>query len=147
MTPPPPPAAIQFAPGSRILVRDEEWLVRTAKPARDGTMVKAVGVSEFVQDVEATFFTELDDVRAMRPEETVLVQDTSSRFRKSRLFLEAVLRRTPLPQSERGLALADRFLLDPLTYQQRPAELALSGLRPGSCSPMSSGSARPWRSG
>ncbi|MFC6017560.1 SNF2-related protein [Plantactinospora solaniradicis] len=130
MTPPSPPAAIQFAPGSRILVRDEEWLVRTAKPARDGTMVKAVGVSEFVQDVEATFFTELDDVRAMRPEETTLVQDTSSRFRKSRLFLEAVLRRTPLPQSERGLALADRFLLDPLTYQQRPAELALSGLRP-----------------
>ena len=48
----------------------------------------------------------------------------------SRLFLEATLRRTPLPQSERGLALPDRFLLDPLTYQQRPAELALKGLRP-----------------
>ena len=28
-----------------------------------------------------------------------------------------------LPRSERGLALADRFLLDPLTYQQRPVEL------------------------
>jgi hypothetical protein len=41
-----------------------------------------------------------------------------------------VRRRTPLPQAERGLALADRFLLDPLTYQQRPAELALAGLRP-----------------
>ena len=43
---------------------------------------------------------------------------------------EATLRRTPLPQSERRLALPDRFLLDPLTYQQRPAELALKGLRP-----------------
>ncbi|WP_233604416.1 helicase-related protein [Micromonospora sp. HM5-17] len=112
------------------MVRDEEWLVRSAKPVRGGVMIKAVGVSEFVQDVEATFFTELDTIQTMRPEETDLVQDTSPRFRRSRLFLEAVLRRTPLPQSERGLALADRFLLDPLTYQLRPAELALAGLRP-----------------
>ncbi|MFI6332471.1 helicase-related protein [Micromonospora chersina] len=120
-----------FAPGSRIVVRDEEWLVRSVKTGTaDGTMIKAIGVSEFVQDVEATFFTALDEIQAMRPEETVLVPDTSSRFRQSRLFLEAVLRRTPLPRTERGLALADRFLLDPLTYQQRPVELALSGLRP-----------------
>ncbi|MEO3748685.1 helicase-related protein [Plantactinospora sp. B5E13] len=124
------PTSALFAPGQRIVVRDEEWLVRTAKPVHGGTMVKAVGVSELVQDVEATFFTNLEPVRTMRPEETVLVQDTSARFRQSRLFLEAVLRRTPLPQSERGLALADRFLLDPLTYQLRPAELALAGLRP-----------------
>jgi len=42
-------------------------------------MIKAVGVSEFVQDIEATFFTGLDMVTAMRPEDTILVQDTSSR--------------------------------------------------------------------
>ncbi|MCZ7374900.1 helicase-related protein [Micromonospora sp. WMMC250] len=120
-----------FAPGSRIVVRDEEWLIRSVKTGTaDGTMVKAVGVSEFVQDVEATFFTKLEDITPLVPEETELVQDTSSRFRQSRLFLEAVLRRTPLPRTERGLALADRFLLDPLTYQHRPVELALSGLRP-----------------
>ncbi|MEU5567590.1 helicase-related protein [Micromonospora musae] len=125
------PQDATFAPGSRIVVRDEEWLVRSVKTGTaDGTMVKAVGVSEFVQDVEATFFTALDEIQAMRPEETMLVRDTSSRFRQSRLFLEAVLRRTPLPRTERGLALADRFLLDPLPYQQRPVELALSGLRP-----------------
>ncbi|NBE79601.1 DEAD/DEAH box helicase [Micromonospora rubida] len=123
--------AATFAPGSRIAVRDEEWLVRGVKTGTaDGTMIKAVGVSEFVQDVEATFFTGLEEITPLVPEETELVQDTSSRFRQSRLFLEAVLRRTPLPRTERGLALADRFLLDPLTYQQRPVELALSGLRP-----------------
>ncbi|MET8318502.1 SNF2-related protein [Micromonospora sp. NPDC005189] len=123
--------AATFAPGSRIVVRDEEWLIRSVKTGTaDGTMVKAVGVSEFVQDVEATFFTKLEDITPLVPEETDLIQDTSSRFRQSRLFLEAVLRRTPLPRTERGLALADRFLLDPLTYQQRPVELALSGLRP-----------------
>lgn len=121
----------RFAPGARILVRDEEWLVRSAKPTdHDGTMVKAVGQSELVQGTEATFFTALDEVVELRAEDTVLVADTSPRFRRGRLFVEAVLRRTPLPQSERGLALADRFLLDRLTYQQRPAQLALAGLRP-----------------
>ncbi|MBM7084577.1 helicase-related protein [Micromonospora humidisoli] len=125
------PQATTFAPGSRIVVRDEEWLVRSVRTGTaDGTMVKAVGVSEFVQDIEATFFTALEDITPLVPEDTVLVQDASSRFRQSRLFLEAVLRRTPLPRTERGLALADRFLLDPLPYQQRPVELALSGLRP-----------------
>ena len=65
----------------------------------------------------------------------------------SRLFLEATLRRTPLPQSERGLALPDRFLLDPLTYQQRPAELALKGCGRGCCSRTWWDWARRWRSG
>ncbi|GAA1376673.1 helicase-related protein [Catellatospora chokoriensis] len=121
-----------YAPGARILVRDEEWLVRAVKRGTvDGDMIKAVGVSEFVRDMEATFFSELDrDITVMDPEATRLVQDRSSRFQRGRLFLEAVLRRTPLPQSERGLALADSFLLDANVYQQRPAELALQGLRP-----------------
>ncbi|MET9244943.1 DEAD/DEAH box helicase [Nonomuraea sp. NPDC003709] len=120
-----------FPPGARIEVRDAEWIVRTcAKTAHDGYKITAVGASEFVRDEDAVFFTELDTVSLLTPEETVLEQDGTSRFAQSRLFLEAVLRRTPLPQTEKGLALADRFLLDPLPYQQRPAELALKGLRP-----------------
>ncbi|WP_084960279.1 DEAD/DEAH box helicase [Thermoactinospora rubra] len=120
-----------FPPGARIEVRDAEWIVRTcAKTAHDGYKITAVGASEFVRDEQAVFFTALDTVSLLKPEETVLEQDGTSRFAQSRLFLEAVLRRTPLPQTEKGLALADRFLLDPLPYQQRPAELALKGLRP-----------------
>jgi len=120
-----------LTPGARILVREEEWLVRTASPAyqvgdKEVHEVRAIGVTELVQGIEATFFTDLDKITVMSPEDTKLVSDDSPRFRRSRLFLEAVIRRTPLPRSEKGLALADRFLLDPLTYQQRPAELALS---------------------
>ncbi|MFC8664150.1 SNF2-related protein [Streptomyces sp. NPDC057199] len=114
-------------------VRDEEWLVRNVtRTAHDGDRIEAVGVSEFVRDQEAVFFTALDDVQLMDPRRTKLIADDSPTFRRSRLFLEAVLRKTPLPQSERGLALADSFLLDPLPYQHRPAQLALSGrnLRP-----------------
>ncbi|MCZ9342930.1 hypothetical protein NGM37_34745, partial [Streptomyces sp. TRM76130] len=84
-----------------------------------------------VRDETAVFFTEIerlagDEVRLLDPEDTELVEDPTDHFRRSRLFLEALLRKTPLPQTERGLALADRFLVDPLSYQQRPAELALS---------------------
>jgi superfamily II DNA or RNA helicase len=123
----------QFPPGAQILVRDEEWLVRnTTRTSHDGARIEAVGASAFVRDQEAVFLTALDQVELIDPKCTRLVLDNSPNFRRSRLFLEAVLRKTALPQAERGLALADSFLLDALPYQQRPAELALSGrnLRP-----------------
>src|SRR5690348_16876144 len=123
----------QFPPGAQVLVRDEVWLVRnTTRTDFDGVRIDAVGASEFVRDQEAVFFTALDQVELVDPRRTKLVLDGSPNFRRSRLFLEAVLRKTALPQSERGLAFSDSFLLDPLPYQQRPAELALSGrnLRP-----------------
>ncbi|MFJ3207509.1 SNF2-related protein [Streptomyces flaveolus] len=122
-----------FPPGAQILVRDEVWLVRNAtRTEHDGARIEAVGASDFVRDQEAVFFTGLDQVELLDPRRTRLVRDDSPNFRRSRLFLEAVLRKTPLPQAERGLALADSFLLDSLPYQQRPAQLALSGrnLRP-----------------
>ncbi|MGW7619743.1 SNF2-related protein [Streptomyces antimycoticus] len=123
----------QFPPGAQILVRDEVWLVRNAtRTEHDGARIEAVGASDFVRDQEAVFFTGLDRIELLDPRRTRLVRDDSPNFRRSRLFLEAVLRKTPLPQAERGLALADSFLLDSLPYQQRPAQLALSGrnLRP-----------------
>ncbi|MER7899310.1 DEAD/DEAH box helicase [Streptomyces sp. NPDC096046] len=123
----------QYPAGAQVVVRDEEWLVRSSMPTEDdGTRIEVVGVSEFVRDQEAVFFSGLDRIELLDPRETSLVMDDSPNYRRSRLFLEAVLRRTALPQSERRLALADSFLMDPLPYQRRPAELALSGanLRP-----------------
>ncbi|CAM5286664.1 DEAD/DEAH box helicase [Streptomyces coeruleorubidus] len=123
----------QFPAGAQVFVRDEVWLVRNSvRTEHDGAKVDVVGVSDFVRDQEAVFFTGLDTIELIDPRRTKLVRDESSTFRRSRLFLEAVLRKTALPQSERRLALADSFLLDSLPYQRRPAELALSGrnLRP-----------------
>jgi superfamily II DNA or RNA helicase len=123
-----------FPPGARILVRDTEWLVRNCTQTDDdGFKITATGVSEFVREENAVFFTALEDPRPvlLKPEETRLFRDDSPAFAMSRLYLEATLRRTPLPQSERGLATGSRsFLLDALTYQQRPAELALKNLWP-----------------
>jgi ERCC4-related helicase len=109
-------------------------MVRSCAPAGpDGFKIRAIGVSELVRETGAVFFTELEDPKPilLKPEDTLLVPDETPKFAKSRLFLEATLRRTPLSQAERGLATQnDSFLLDPLTYQQRPAELALKNLWP-----------------
>ncbi|MHA7960247.1 SNF2-related protein [Streptomyces sp. L500] len=123
----PPPA------GTVIEVRDEEWLVRHSDLVRPGEFViDATGASELVRGHRARFLTSLDGMpRVLRPENTRLVHDTSEGYRLSRLFLEAVLRKTPLPQIERRLALTEGFLLDRMDYQLRPAEKALANpLRP-----------------
>ena len=128
---PTPPKGGHFAPGARVVVRDAEWMVRTSTPTdNDGHLLRAVGVSEFVRGEEALFFTGIESIEPLRPEETELVHDPSSGYAESRLYLESVLRRTPLPQSERRLATTGGFLLDEKVYQQRPAELALKALRP-----------------
>ncbi|MFF2023011.1 SNF2-related protein [Streptomyces sp. NPDC058171] len=128
-------AASEGAPpaGAMIEVRDEEWMVRYSKQVRPGEfLVRAVGASDLVRGQEARFLVPtMDRHRVLRPEDTALVGDRSPHFRRSRLFLEAVLRKTPLPQTERRLALADGFLLDRMDYQLRPAAKALANpLRP-----------------
>ncbi|OHV69568.1 SNF2-related protein [Pseudofrankia sp. BMG5.36] len=129
----PPSSLAPPAPGARVLIRDEEWLVRgVTRTQHDGYLVRVVGASEFVRGLEASFFDGpgLDTIVTLRPEDTQLVRDGSTKFRRSRLYLEAVLRRTPLPRAERRLTLTEGFLLDKLEYQWRPAQLALAGLQP-----------------
>ncbi|GAA2963134.1 DEAD/DEAH box helicase [Streptomyces enissocaesilis] len=133
----PPPRSVAFTDGAPpagtvIEVRDEEWLVRNSHEVRSGEyLIKAVGASELVRGHEAIFLTSLDEPKILRPEETELVADLSPGFRRGRLLLEAVLRKTPLSQGERGLALTDGYLLDRMDYQLRPAAKALANpLRP-----------------
>ncbi|MER6843518.1 DEAD/DEAH box helicase [Streptomyces platensis] len=116
-----------YAPGAQVLIREDLWLVRECKRTqRDGWMVEVTGVSPFVRGMDAVFYDRLDVVQRLDPRETELVPDDSPNHRRSRLFLEAVMRKTSLPQTEHRLALADNFLMDQQVHQLRPAELALS---------------------
>ncbi len=120
-----------ITPGSRILVRDEDWLVRSVHdtPA-DGRLVRAIGLSELVAETEATFLTGIDEVEPVRPEDTALVFDDSPGYRRSRLWMEAVLRKAPVPVSDTSLTTGHRQLLADLQYQRLPAHKALSAPRP-----------------
>jgi superfamily II DNA or RNA helicase len=93
-------------------------------------MVRCIGTSSFVRDTEATFFTNLDAVEPLRPEDTSLVDDDSPNYRTSRLYLEAIMRKTPIPSTDLDLAVAGRQLLDPLEYQRRAVRKALENLQP-----------------
>ncbi|MGW4814098.1 SNF2-related protein [Kitasatospora cineracea] len=116
-----------YAPGSQVLIRDELWLVRKSEDVgKDGWMVEVTGISSFVRGTDAVFYSRLDAIQVLDPRETRLVPDDSPNHRRGRLFLEAVMRKTFLPQTEHGLALSDRFLMDHQVHQLRPAELALS---------------------
>jgi hypothetical protein len=57
-----------LAPGARVVVRDEEWLVRRVDALpHEGRAVHVTGLSELVRSHDAIFRTTLDDVEEMRP--------------------------------------------------------------------------------
>jgi superfamily II DNA or RNA helicase len=120
-----------IAPGGQVVVRDEQWLVRsTLQTPSDGLLVRCIGTSTLVKDTEAAFVTNLDYMEPLRPEETRLVADDTPNFRQSRLYLEAVIRKTPVPARETALAVSHQQLLDRLEYQRRATYKAFTGLRP-----------------
>lgn len=119
-----------FAPGAQVRIRHEQWLVKSVADSRDGLMVEVSGVSPFVRGTDAVFYSGLDLIEVLDPRKTQLVPDDTSKHAKARLYLEAVIRKTALPQTEHGIALADSFLMDRQEHQLRPAELALSMRNP-----------------
>ncbi|MEV0524010.1 DEAD/DEAH box helicase [Streptomyces sp. NPDC050439] len=119
-----------FAPGAQVRIRDEQWLVKSVDESRDGLILEVSGVSSFVRGTDAVFYSGLDQIDVLDPRRTRLVPDETAKHAKARLYLEAVIRKTALPQTEHGIALADSFLMDRQDYQLRPAELALSMRNP-----------------
>jgi SNF2 family DNA or RNA helicase len=118
-----------FAPGVRVLIRDEEWLVRATQSASaTGSAVHVTGLSELVRNRRAIFRTELDRVIELRPEETKLAVDPSPEFRRSRLYLDSLLRRTP--PTDACLHIGHRAAMNPARYQLVPAAKALAQARP-----------------
>lgn len=120
-----------MAAGERIVVRDEEWLVRAVRNTEhDGVRVEVTGVSPLVRDQDAVFFGSLDTIDRLDPKDGKLVADDSAGFRRSRLWLESVRRSSPVPASETRITVGHRGLLDRMDYQLRPAAQALQNLRP-----------------
>jgi ERCC4-related helicase len=113
------------APGSIVIVRDEEWLVTSVEQATDGYFVNVVGLSELVRDTEATFSTALDYIIEADPTKVTVVADDSPKFRRSRLWLEAMLRKTPVAIADPGLTIAQRGLANRLEYQLKAVRMAL----------------------
>jgi len=93
------PSSQSIAPGTRIISRDEEWLVRRIERNSAGEEVLIVaGLSELVRDREARFIRTagLDaDIVAVDPAQTQPAADASPYHRNTLLHLETLLRSSP----------------------------------------------------
>src|SRR5512145_636732 len=83
------------SPGSRVVIRDEEWLVLRTDPTSDGGfLLTCDGVSDLVRGKSALFLTELEDeIEVLDPAHTVLVPDASRTYNDALLYLESHRRR------------------------------------------------------
>lgn len=119
----------EVPPGSRVRVRGEEWMVeRSLAIPQGGVAVHVQGLSDLVRHHKAVFLSELDTIDVLNPEQTALVTDDSPGYRRTRLFLETLLRRTP--PTDARIHLGHRGALDVMAYQLFPAHKALTSLRP-----------------
>lgn len=123
---------LNVAPGSIVVVRDEEWLVTSAERGSDGWLIRVRGLSELVADATAAFYTSLDDVQVLDPAGAQIRADGSSGYRDSRLWLESMLRKTPIPYGQQSLTVSTRMLSDSLGYQRVAVAKALdpANIRP-----------------
>lgn len=116
---------LPFAPGSRVVIRDEEWLVRRIDPATDGGWLLACdGISELVRSQSALFLTTLEDeIDVLDPEKTALIPDDTPAYNASILYLES-LRRRNVANDDR-VHLGHRGVMNLVPYQLDPALQAL----------------------
>ena len=117
--------SIEFSPGMRIIVRDEEWTVKKVESNTLGSQsLHCVGISPLVKDKKSIFITELESIDLVNPAATKLVADDSPFFRKSRLYVESQWRQQIPTDSD--LHIGDKAAMDPMNYQLEPVALALT---------------------
>jgi hypothetical protein len=116
---------LPYAPGSRVVIRDEEWLIRRVDPAADGGwLLNCDGISELVQGQSPLFLTELeDDIEVLDPAKTQLVPDHSPTYNAAILYLESQRRRTVA--NDEKIHLGHRGVMNLVPYQLDPALQAL----------------------
>jgi len=115
---------VQYAPGMRVLIRDEEWLIKKVDFNSYGNKVlNVVGISSLVKDKEAIFLDDLETITAMKPEDTKLIADQSPFFAQSRLYIESLWRQ--LTPTDDKLHIGHRAAMNLVPYQLDPALIAL----------------------
>lgn len=121
-----PEQAEKLAAGVVVEIRDEEWLVTHVARSKDGWKIRARGLTDYVRDNVATFYSAIDKIEVFDPTKVEVVADSSSQYRHSRLWMESALRNTAIPLYSQELSVATQMLADPLPYQTKAVQDALS---------------------
>ena len=115
---------IDFAPGMRTIIRDEEWMVKKIETNSLGNKtLYCVGISPLVKDREAIFLTDLEQIQIIDPAEIKLVADNSPFYKRALLYLESQWRQQ-IP-TDANLHIGHQAAMDLMPYQLDPARLSL----------------------
>lgn len=115
---------VDYAPGMRTIIRDEEWMVKKIEKNNLGNQaLHCIGISELVKDKKVIFLTDLEDIKIVNPAEVRLIPDTSSHFRRTQLYLESQWRQQ-IP-TDTDLHIGDKAAMDLMPYQLEPAQISL----------------------
>lgn len=115
---------VDYAPGMRTIIRDEEWMVKKIETNSLGNRaLYCIGISPLVKDKEAIFLTDLEEIEIVNPALVRLIPDSSSFYRKSLLFLESQWRQQ-IP-TDTNLHIGHDAAMDLMPYQLDPAKLSL----------------------
>ena len=116
---------LAFAPGSRAVIRDEEWLIRRVDPSTDGGwLLTCDGISDLVRGQDALFLTQLEaQIEVLDPAATRLEPDLSPTYNASLLYLESMRRRSVA--NDEKIHLGHRGVMNLVPYQLDPALQAL----------------------
>jgi superfamily II DNA or RNA helicase len=123
---------LDVAPGSVVVVRDEDWLVTGVEQTRDGMLLTVQGLSELARDTTATFYERYDDIEPHDPAKATIQADGSPGYRQAKLWVDATLRKTAVPLDDDGLTVSTGMLAAALDYQRTAVRRALdpANLRP-----------------
>ena len=74
----------RFAPGMRIIVRGEEWVIKRVETNSLGNQtLQVVGISNLVKDYESRFMTDLEkDIEIVDPAKVKLIPKYISEIRR-----------------------------------------------------------------
>jgi len=114
----------KFAPGMRVIIRDEEWMIKKCDINSYGyATLQCVGISPLVKDKSAYFLSDLERIEIVDPSKTKLIIDKSSHYDRSRLYLESQWRQ--MIPTDANLHIGHHAVMNVLPYQLEPARVSL----------------------
>jgi SNF2 family DNA or RNA helicase len=116
--------------GQRISTRGEDFIITNSNPNYDGSwLLEAEGISELVKGKRFFFDSSIDkDIKPIDPNQTKLLPDNDSGYRKTKLFLETQIRNAAVFSEK--ITIANKAAINPAEYQLTPTLKALQLPRP-----------------
>lgn len=116
---------MKFAPGMRVIIRDEEWMIKKCDTNSFGSnTLQCVGISPLVKDKPAYFISDLERrIDVVDPAKTRLIIDDSPHYSKSRLYFESQWRQ--MIPTDTQLHIGHKAVMNLVPYQLEPARISL----------------------